>query len=113
MTQPEPTPEMLAKRLEIARRIVVEQYRKDFGAGGAGKPWYEEMVQKTLDGDHDHMFGCQIALAAIAETAELCAKLAETDIRLSHDGFDLTGFLGENNRCRSIATAIRNKEFLR
>lgn len=51
----------------------------------------------------------RIAEAVLAER-EACAKVAECEQMLAHDGLDLTGFHGENTRCRVIAAAIRERD---
>ncbi len=43
-------------------------------------------------------------LAALEEAA----RVAEGELMLAHDGFDLTGFRGENGVARMIAGAIRS-----
>lgn len=48
------------------------------------------------------------ALDCIPIVLEAAAKCAEGELMLGHEGYDLTGFAGENRRCRVIATAIRN-----
>lgn len=47
------------------------------------------------------------AASDAAQMREACAKVAEAELMLSYDGYDLTGFHGENTRCRAIAKAIR------
>lgn len=79
----------------MARRIAAAIYRNQPGAHDAG---YDQYI---ADGNNDGDEAVQAALAAIIETQERCAALAE-----SHDGYnDITGTL--------IAAAIRSGQQFR
>jgi len=106
MTNPQPTPEM------IARRIVADTV----GAKGAIRALY-------TSGELDQMDSVRAALAAIIETQELCAKRedrlaedadAEWQKRQRHDPEDDgSNYLWLRNAHRTGATAIRAGEFLK
>jgi hypothetical protein len=86
MTNPQPTHEMIAMAKELVKRF------------------YPEM-RPSYDGRH-----YQIALVAIIETQELCAKLAMDH---SPERVPTVASASARATARAIATAIRAGEFLR
>ena len=45
---------------------------------------------------------------AVLIVSGLCAWICEDEQNLTHDGYDLTGFRGQNGALRSAATRIRD-----
>ena len=104
-----PTPEQVA----MARRIAADGYyplREDQALVPYGR-------ERILSGDMDHTVQVQTALAAIIETTEAAAKLADDHARLAWSIDDALGqkatySSGRNHGARTIATLLRNFEHL-
>ena len=67
----DPTP----KQLAMARRIYADYMRRTLTS--RGDEYDDALIREVTDGLHDGTHGVQIALAAIIETSERAADLAE------------------------------------